>query len=357
MSMGMTKPIRVHVCDDSQTIHTLMRQVLGTCDDLQITGFSKNGQEAIDSIRESRPDILLLDIEMPVMNGLETLTALRKFDRTLPVICFSTLTREAGPTTLEALERGANDYVGKPKGGESLKASLEMVRGELIPRILALASHGRRPPVRTSTNQNRAIRVLAIGASTGGPKVLMDLVQELPRPFPVPIVIAQHMPSTMTPVFAKRLGELSGMPSCEGRDGQTLEPDHIYLAPGDYHMTVSRKRIHLDQSPKVHHCRPAVDVLFHSLAREYGSAVVAAVLTGMGSDGGAGAKAIAAKGGRILAQDKETSVVYGMPRAVVEAGVADQIVPIQGMAKAMAEHVKAGAKASARTTARGMRVA
>ncbi|MFK7990497.1 MAG: chemotaxis-specific protein-glutamate methyltransferase CheB [Sandaracinaceae bacterium] len=353
----MTKPIRVLVCDDSQTIHTLMRQVLGTCSDLEISGFAKNGQEAIRSIRASRPDILLLDIEMPVMNGLETLTALRKFDRTLPVICFSTLTREAGPTTLEALERGANDYVGKPKGGESLKASLEMVRGELIPRILALASHGRRPPVRSSQSQKRPIRALAIGASTGGPKVLMDLVQEFPRPFPVPILIAQHMPATMTPVFAKRLGELSGMDSCEGRDGQTLEADKIYLAPGDYHMTISRNRIRLDQSPKVHHCRPAVDVLFHSLAREFGSAVVAAVLTGMGTDGGAGAKAIAEKGGRILAQDRETSTVYGMPRAVVEAGIADKVVPIQNMAKALTECVKQGTKPSATTTARGVRVA
>lgn len=340
----MPKTIRVLVCDDSQTIHTLMRQVLGASPDIEITAFAKNGQEALDSIRRSRPDILLLDIEMPVMNGLETLTALRRFDASLPVICFSTLTREAGPTTLEALERGANDYVGKPKGGESLKASLEMVRRELIPRILALTSQTPRPrAARSSTSTPRPPRALLIGSSTGGPKVLMDLVRQFPQPFPVPILIAQHMPPTMTPVFAKRLGELSGMPSFEGRDGQTIKPGHIYLAPGNFHMTISRNRIRLDQTARVHHCRPAVDVLFHSAAREYGSAQVAAVLTGMGVDGVAGAKAIAQKGGKILAQDRETSTVYGMPRAVVEAGIADHIVPIHKMAAVMSRLVGSSA--------------
>lgn len=349
---SMPNPIRVLVCDDSQTIHTLMRQVLGSAEGIEIIGFAKNGQEALDFIRRTRPDILLLDIEMPVMTGPETLTALRKFDKTLPVICFSTLTREAGPATLDALSRGANDYVGKPRGGESLKASLEMVRRELIPRIMALTTDGPKPPTaRASSSQQRPPRALVIGSSTGGPKVLMDLVQQLPRPFPVPILIAQHMPPTMTPVFAKRLGELSGMRSGEGKDGETLAPDRIYLAPGNFHMTVSRNRIRLDQTPRVHHCRPAVDVLFHSAAREFRSAVVAAVLTGMGVDGAAGAKSISKAGGKVLAQNRETCTVYGMPRAVVEAGVADEIVAIEKMAATMSRYVGAASGMGARGAA------
>lgn len=334
--------IRVLVCDDSAPMRSLIGRVLEPEPDIEVAGKVENGRVALDSIRRSRPDLLLLDLQMPVLDGLGTLRELRRFDRRLPVIVFSGQGRDVGSATLDALASGAQDYVEKPVG-RNLRAALESVRAELVPRIRALAgapSSGAQP-VRPLARSTRApanvaprsvVRALAIGSSTGGPQALMELVPKLGAPFPVPILITQHMGDRFTGLLIKRLSELSGMPGGEGRDGELIKAGRIYLAPGGKHMTVRRGRISLDSGPRVHNCRPAVDPLFFSAAREYRSGLLAVVLTGMGQDGGPGAVAVRGAGGVVLAQDRESSVVYGMPRAVVEAGAASKVLPLSRIA-------------------------
>ena len=336
------------VCDDSGALRRLITRVLASEPGIEVAGTAENGREALDRIRVDRPDLLVLDIEMPVLDGLSTLRELRSFDRHLPVIMFSTLTHEGSTATLDALARGAHDYVPKPAGHGTFAETLERVRAELVPRIFALTRKlgggARRAIASTtagagSTPPRRDLGVVTIGASTGGPQALTGLVANLPVPFPTPFLIAQHMPAAFTRIFGRRLGEVSGIPSGEAQHGQRVEANRIYLAPGGFHMTVKNRVIRLDEGPKQHGCRPAVDPLFESMAIDGGRRVLAVVLTGMGVDGARGAMAVRKAGGVVIAQDEASSVVYGMPRAVAQTGAAHHVVALDDIPRAIAECV------------------
>ena len=341
--------IRVLVVDDSVVIRRMVSDVLSAEPDIEVAGAAADGRIALQKIEQVNPDILTLDVEMPVMDGLETLKQLRKTHRRLPVIMFSTLTERGASATMDALALGASDYVTKPANVGSAAAALEKIRAELIPKIRAhvpratpsaahlfpmtavkmaqLSSPFSAPRAVTSR-----VEVVAIGTSTGGPNALGDLVPLLPPNFPVPVVIVQHMPPIFTKFLADRLSAKSQMPVVEASNLQELLPGHAYIAPGDFHMMVERSkegvRIRTQQEQPENSCRPSVDVLFRSVADVYREEALAVIMTGMGQDGLRGCGRIREEGGQILAQDEATSVVWGMPGYVANAGLADVVLPL-----------------------------
>jgi two-component system chemotaxis response regulator CheB len=274
------------------------------------------------------------------------LVELRKTHPRLPVIMFSTLTQKGAVATLDALALGASDYVTKPANVGSVTAAMQAVRASLIPKIKALC---RLIPLPTShvthhslTHQSRLglrsqrFECIAIGVSTGGPNALSEIFRSLPADLPVPIVMVQHMPAVFTKYLAQRLDSISPLAVHEARHGDVLEPGGAWLAPGDFHMQIHRTErgltVHLHQLPPENSCRPAVDVLFRSAAEVFGPASLAVVLTGMGKDGLLGCQAIVASKGRVIVQDEASSVVWGMPGAVAQAGLADLVLPLSNMA-------------------------
>ena len=352
-------PITVLVVDDSVVMRRLVSDVLASDPGIEVAGTAANGKVALAKIPQLNPDVVTLDIEMPVMDGLETLTALRALYPKLPVIMFSTLTGRGASATLDALERGASDYVSKPANVGSVTASMDTVRAELIPKIKALAARGRvvldrasapltpRPvSVLPARGPAGRVDVVAIGVSTGGPDALTTLVSALPKDFPVPIVIVQHMPPVFTALFARRLDTKSHLTVSEARPGDRLAPGTVLIAPGDFHLRLRSDKFgvvaQLDQGTPENYCRPAVDVLFRSASEVFGDSVLAVVLTGMGSDGTKGAARIVEAGGSVIVQDAATSVVWGMPGAVVGAGLAAEVLPLLDMARAIQTRVARG---------------
>ena len=345
--------IRILVVDDSAVIRKLLYDTLAEDPEIEVVGSASDGRMALAKIAQLRPDLVTLDIEMPVMNGLEALAQMRKLYPRMPVIMFSTLTERGAAATLDALSLGASDYAAKPSSsGGSVFAAKESIRADLIPKIKALC--GRRPvkyatmpsPVpRRTVAGDRRVEIVAIGISTGGPNALAEVIPRLPKDFPVPVMIVQHMPPLFTQMLAQRLGSQSQLAVHEGKAGNSLMPGHVWIAPGNYHMTVVRRgtvvTLGLNQEPMENSCRPAVDVLFRSVAKVYGTNVLAVVMTGMGSDGVLGAKHIHEAGGEVLAQDETSSVVWGMPGAVVDAGLADKVCPLRDMAHEIVRRVAA----------------
>ncbi len=339
------QPIRVLIVDDSAVIRRQLPEVLGSDPEITVAGSAGNGSLALARIPELNPDLITLDVEMPGMSGIETLVEIRKLYPRLPVIMFSSLTGPGAAATVEALARGASDYAVKPTAGAPESAS-EQIRQDLVPKIKALCLERRspRPPVPAPILAPPApficspaarlarIDVLAIGTSTGGPNALADLMPQFPRDFPVPILIVQHMPAMFTALLAGRLDTLTALRVEEAKDGRKLEPGQVWVAPGDYHMTVSRKgkdcMLVLNQDAPENSCRPAVDVLFRSVAQAYGANVLAVVLTGMGVDGTRGSAEIRSAGGMVLAQDELSSLVWGMPGSVVAASLAYRVCPL-----------------------------
>jgi two-component system chemotaxis response regulator CheB len=345
--------IRVLVVDDSAVIRRLVSDELAKDPDLEVAGTATNGKIALARLPQVNPDLVILDIEMPEMNGLETLRELRKTYRHLPVIMFSSLTERGATATLDALFLGATDYFTKPSSG-SVDASLEVIRTQLIPEIKALCAPAkptstvmppRVPIASTGAPPVHAVDVLAIGASTGGPNALAEIFLQLPADFPVPIVVVQHMPPTFTKLLAERLNAQSSIEVAEGTAGALLEPGHAFIAPGDHHMTVVRdgtaRRLLIHQGPPVNSCRPAVDPLFRSIAEAYGAKALAVMLTGMGKDGMHGCELLREAGAQIVAQDEATSVVWGMPGAVARAGLADRVLPLSLIAGEIVKRVRA----------------
>ncbi len=273
---------------------------------------------------------------------MEALVEIRKLYAKLPVIMFSALTERGATITLEALARGASDYVAKPSSSETAERSQERVRKELLRKIKALcAGHTPRPqpgfaPTAVSGRPLPRIDVIAIGTSTGGPGALSELIPQFSADLPVPIVIVQHMPPLFTRLLAERLDALAPLEVREAKEGQKLRRGQVWIAPGDQHMTVTRKGtdflLNLNRDPQENSCRPAVDVLFRSVAQTYGANVLAIVLTGMGTDGTQGAAVIREAGGEVIVQDEESSVVWGMPGSVVAASLADRVFPLRGIA-------------------------
>ncbi len=357
----MADKIRVLVVDDSAAIRRIVGDAVSQDPDLELAGTAPNGKVALEQIGRHKFDIVTLDVEMPELDGLATLKAIRQTHRSLPVIMFSALTERGARTTIEALTAGANDYLCKT--GDGSGNAVERVRNELIPRVKALVAKARSwqapgsvggaaptsaPPPRLNLAAPRATRIelIAIGVSTGGPAALGEFLPRLPANLSVPILIVQHMPALFTRMLAERLSSQCKIRVEEARSGQAAEPGLALIAPGDFHMVMGRElgspRLTLNQNPHENGCRPAVDPMFKSVAEIYGDRVLGLILTGMGVDGLRGAEAIRSKGGRIWAQDEASSVVWGMAGAVTRAGLAEQVLPLSKLADALAEATRSG---------------
>lgn len=340
--MSAGKKVRVLIVDDSLVVRKVLSDVLSSHPATEVAGTAASGDLALAKLDQLKPDVVTLDIEMPGRNGLDTLAEIRKRYPKLPVIMFSTLTECGAKATLDALALGATDYATKPTSSSGLIGAQDQIRRELIAKILGLrpsppppvaVAHApaiRRPLVR------RRIDILAVGTSTGGPNALAEVIPQLPADFPVPVVLVQHMPPLFTKLLAERLNASSHLEVREGVTGQTLERGYVWVAPGGHHMTVARRQgaaiLQLNQGAPENSCRPAVDPLFRSVAQVYGANALAVVMTGMGSDGSLGATAVHDAGGEIFVQDEATSVVWGMPGAVVAAGAADLVCPLENIA-------------------------
>jgi two-component system, chemotaxis family, protein-glutamate methylesterase/glutaminase len=343
--------IRVMVVDDSVVIRRLVTQALEQDPIIEVVGTASNGAIGLQRIPQFNPDVITLDIEMPDMNGLEMLRRIRREYPQLRVIMFSTLTERGAAVTLEALTLGADDYVTKVSNEGSLDRSMARLREEMLPKIkqffrVATSSTAAAPPARAFVSSlpvagSRPIgqslglkpRVVVIGISTGGPAALSAILPSFPTSFALPILLVQHMPPLFTRLLAERLNANCQLRVEEAGDGDLVEAGKILIAPGDFHMKVASTggvvRVCLDQSPRQNSCRPAVDALFASVAELYGGAVLAVVLTGMGQDGLHGTKLLKARGARVLVQDEGSSVVWGMPGAVANAGLADRVLPLE----------------------------
>ena len=346
-------PIRVLVVDDSVVIRKVLCEALAGDPEIEIAGSAPDGSIALSKIGLLKPDVVTLDVEMPVMSGIETLTEIRKINPTLPVIMFSTLTERGATTTLDALALGASDYLTKPHGTGSLEETRIRIQRELIPKVKALCQMARATPEKTPSPVAKGVQppaisrmrtnapdgrvdVVVIGTSTGGPNALSTVLPGIAKDFPVPIVIVQHMPPLFTRLLADRLQKQSAIRIREGQPGAVLNAGEAWIAPGDFHMTVRREekavKLAMNQEAPENSCRPAVDVLFRSAARVYGPHALGVVLTGMGSDGTLGAKQMKSAGAQILVQDEATSVVWGMPGTVAAAGLADGIFALEEIA-------------------------
>jgi two-component system chemotaxis response regulator CheB len=351
------KKIRVLVVDDSVVIRRLVANELGADPGLEVVGTAANGQLALAKLAQLNPDVVILDVEMPVMDGLTALAELRKTHRRLPVIMFSSLTERGAAETMDALALGATDYFTKPVSAGGMEESLVVLREQLIPRIKAVCSKSEErplPPVKPlppvtaarlpAERTRRDIQVVAIGTSTGGPVALAELLSQLPADLPVPIVMVQHMPPMFTRLLAERLNTQAPLRVQEATSGAVLQPGQAWLAPGDFHMIVLRDgmqtRLLLHQDVPENSCRPSVDVLLRSVAKVYGRHALTVILTGMGHDGFRGCEAMRQAGGPILAQDEATSVVWGMPGYVARAGLADKILPLPMIANEIVRLVR-----------------
>ncbi len=357
---GTSNAIRVMVVDDSAVVRGLVSRWVDEDPDMETVGRFANGQIALSGIVSAAPDVIILDIEMPVMDGMTALPELLKLKPGVKVIMASTLTRKNAEVSLNALSLGATDYIPKPETNRGVTTSQEF-RSELLRKVKAMvpgrggvsrqrtpavsrpgvptASGTTAPAVEGAKYQLQAFspvkpRILAIGSSTGGPQALAKVIEALASATAdIPVVITQHMPPTFTAILAEHLSRSSGRTAKEGEDGESVDAGTIYVAPGGFHMKLVKKDsgpvLSIYDGPMVNFCKPAVDPLFESVVRVYGPATLALVLTGMGHDGAVGAKMIADAGGSVIAQDEATSVVWGMPGAAAEAGACAAVLPLE----------------------------
>ena len=355
-----TGPIRVMVVDDSHVIRGLLTRSLESDAGIKVVTSAANGQAALEQMARYDIELVVLDIEMPVMDGMTALPQLLAAKPGLQVIMASTLTLKGASISLKALSKGAADYVPKPTSTGEINSAEDFKR-ELVSKVKSWGAIARRKigsadraagaPASTSSLFKKpgtgtiALKAaptlfrpecIAIGSSTGGPQALFKVFQMLGQVPALPVFVTQHMPATFTTILAEHIGQASGMPAAEAKDGEPVTPGRIYVAPGDFHMTVQvdggRKVVHLDKNPPENFCRPAVDPMLRSLARAYAGKVLTLILTGMGQDGLKGGQEISAAGGVIVAQDEATSVVWGMPGAVANAGLCSAVLPLSDLA-------------------------
>jgi two-component system chemotaxis response regulator CheB len=362
-AIAAADPIRVMVVDDSVVVRGLVSRWIEEEQGLAVAASLRNGRDAVDQIERVDPDVVILDIEMPELDGISALPLMLAKKRDLVVIMASTLTRHNAEISLKALSLGAADYIPKPETNRGVTTSATF-RRELIEKIRELGGRRRRrrpprpataapqpaprapepaapapsaAPVRLRPFASTLPRVLAIGSSTGGPQALTAVVSNLRGLVPrIPVLITQHMPPTFTTILAEHIARAAGCPAHEGVDGEPVVAGTIYVAPGGKHMQAVKRDngvfIALDDGPLVNYCKPAVDPLFRSVAAAWGGAALALVLTGMGSDGAKGGADIVAHGGSVIAQDEATSVVWGMPGAAAHAGICSAVLPLDQIA-------------------------
>lgn len=386
------KKTRILIVDDAVVVRKVLSEIIDTDPFLEVAGLAFNGKEALEKLPVLKPDIVILDVEMPEVDGLQTLAQIRKIEPKLPVIMFSTLTRRGASATLDALALGANDYITKPSNTGSLKKAFQQVRLELLPKIRVFCPLQERqlpesrpsslPPKDTSATkltpqstmrarakdiqpstsltspspppakrkissfQQGTIDIVAVGVSTGGPNALSHILTQLPANFPVPIVIVQHMPPVFTDLLAQRLNEKCNLSVREAAEETPIKPGEVWIAPGDHHMIVKRSGVNIlvstNQDPLENSCRPAVDVLFRSVSEVFGRHTLAVVLTGMGQDGLKSCHLLHDKGAFILTQDQPSSVVWGMPGSVTKAGLANDVLPLDQIGKKLLSLVQQG---------------
>jgi two-component system chemotaxis response regulator CheB len=365
--------VRVMVVDDSAVIRSLITRALETDPGVQVVATVGNGQLAVSQLARTDVDVIVLDIEMPVMDGITALPLLLKAAPDVKIVMASTLTQRNAQVSIEALQKGASDYIPKPTSTGEIHGSADFKR-DLIEKVKVLgrarrdrrdrdrpagAPDAKSPPPKAGTApaarpsslspgapiQLRSFgrmppQIVGIGSSTGGPQALFTVLGALDPAMRLPIVITQHMPATFTIILAEHIGRVSKRPSAEGKDGEAIEPGRIYLAPGDNHMVIetdgAKKIVRLNKNPLENFCRPAVDPMFRSLAAAYGASVLGVVLTGTGSDGAKGGKVLAETGGSVIAQDEASSVVWGMPGATAQAGVCSAVLPVDKIAAEIA---------------------
>lgn len=346
----MTAKPRVLVVDDSVVIRRLLREVLANNPEFEFAGQASNGSTALTLVDTLRPDAVTLDVEMPVMDGLTTLREIRKRHPRLPVIMFSTLTERGAAITIDCLASGASDYLTKPEKVQDFNEATAQIRAALLPRLRALcpAPKPAAPPAGVLEMPRRYtvaprphlaaanVEIVCIGCSTGGPNALGEILPHFPADFPVPVLIVQHMPPSFTQFLAQRLDKYSPLQVRQASAGELLVPGCAWVAPGDFHMSVFRDGDHLriatHQEAPENSCRPSVDVLFRSVAEVFGSSALAVVLTGMGNDGLRGARQLASVGAQVIVQDEASSVVWGMPGCIAQAGIADAVLPLNEIA-------------------------
>lgn len=345
---------KVLVVDDSPFMRRLITDLLESDSRLKVIGTAYNGEVALKKIKELNPDVITLDVEMPVMDGIKTLKALKEFS-TVPAIMFSSRTKHGAETTIKALELGAFDFVQKPDEKEGIK--IEQVKHELTAKIIAAVSQHKKQPISSRhpehsevsrertidssvglkpslrmTHKTKTEKILVIGASTGGPGALKEVVAALPEDFPAKILIVQHMPPKFTEMFAQRLNNISKITVMEAKGGEIPEKGKAYLAPGNYHMVLDEKgKIALNQNPQRCGVRPAVDATIESVSKAYGKNLVCVILTGMGHDGTEGVKFARENGAICIAEHESTCIVYGMPRSIVDSGNADVVAPLHSI--------------------------
>lgn len=356
------------VVDDSAVVRRLVATALRADPEFEVAGYAVDGEEAVERVAELQPDAITLDVEMPRVDGLEALRRIRARWPRLPVIMLSTLTERGARVTLDALSLGASDYVPKPQGAASVNEAVGELGAQLRPRLRALVGVRRMldepapvrdpAPVRAAGPGGRPAGLpagrgrgkppsrpdlLVVGCSTGGPDALAQVLAALPGTLRVPVLVVQHMPPVFTTMFAERLDRVSAFEVREAADGEPVGPGQVRIGPGDWHVTVEPSpdglRTRLDQGPPENFCRPAVDVLFRSAAAACGEHVLGLVLTGMGQDGLVGARSVTGAGGAVLVQDQETSVVWGMPGAVAEAGLADEVLPLPALVEELVARI------------------
>lgn len=359
-------PIRVLIVDNSVLVREALSEVLRSDSEIEIVGTASGGEKALALFPRLRPDLVTLDLALSGMSALTALAEMRKIDSALPVILFSMFSQPVGALNPELGSREPTFYIKKPTYEMTSPAAKRQFRRELIPRIKLLCRAVPVPftlqPVSTTEARQGAgppIEIVAIGASTGGPDALANLLVEFPADFPAAILIVQHLPPRFTQYLADRLDSLTSLRVREGKAGRKLAPAEVWIAPGDHHMVVIRHGIDAvvmtNQGPMEQGCRPSVDVLFRSVAKVFGRGVLGVVLTGMGSDGTRGAQAICDAGGKVIVQDEATSAVWGMPGRVVAAGLAHAVCPLGTMASEIMRRVRPKGQSALRTRAASAR--
>ena len=371
--MKPERKVRVLVVDDSALVRKVVGDALNGEADMEVVGVAANGKIALEKLEFLKPDVVVLDLEMPEMDGLTTLKRLRKEFRHLPVVVFSTLSERGAKITLDALSAGASDYLCKPSGTGSLAASKDILHNVLAPKLRALALREMANNVQATKQGKPAVAspvaslqprganhepvdIVCIGSSAGGPQALAEVIPKLPGSLGVPVLIVQHMPPLFTKFLAERLAQTAKLKVVEAEDGMGIQAGTVYVARGGQHMRVAsragRALLTLDEGELENGCRPAVDPLFRSAAAQYGRRRLAVVMTGMGSDGTRGAREVQAAGGRIWAQDEQSSTIWGMAGSIVKAGLADRVFKLSSFPEDLSRFIEA----SRRTALGGARI-